>query len=90
MPSTQPPEVRVFIEVNPGEPDLALRNRLNRVFAPAGGQAGVYCGNETLPFEAWSATGADPGSVHVEGVPPSAQIVAWAAALLGVPAAAAV
>jgi hypothetical protein len=75
----------------PGEPDLALRIRLggNRVFAPAGGQAGVLCGNATLPFEAWSATGADPGSVHVEGVPPSAQIVAWAAALLGVPAAAA-
>ena len=70
----------MFIEVNPGEPDLALRNRLNRVFAPAGGQAGVYCGNETLPFEAWSATGADPGSAHVEGVPPSAQIVAFFAA----------
>ena len=71
-----------------GEPDLALRIRLggNRVYTPAGGLAGVLCGNATLPFEAWSATGADPGTERVEGVPSSAQIVAWAAALLGIPA----
>jgi hypothetical protein len=70
----------------PGEPDLSLRIRLggNKVYAPAGG-GGVSCGNTTLPFEAWAATGADPGTVLVEGVPSSDQIVAWAADLLGVP-----
>ena len=70
----------------PGEPDLGLRIRLggNKVYAPAGGGS-VSCGNTTLPFEAWAATGADPGTVLVEGVPSSDQIVAWAADLLGVP-----
>jgi hypothetical protein len=73
-----------------GEPDLALRIRLggNTVYAPAGGLAGVLCGNATLPFEAWSATGSDPGTVHIEGVPSSELIVEWAAALLGIPPAA--
>ena len=70
----------------PGEADLSLRIELggNTVYAPAGGRAGVQCGNQTLTFDAWVATGADPRSVLVEGVPSSAQIMAWAAALLGI------
>ena len=57
----------------------------NTVYAPSGGRAAVTCGNETLSLEAWVATGVDPGTVLVEGVPPSGQIIAWAAALLGLP-----
>jgi len=70
-----------------GEHDLALRIRLggNTVYAPAGGFAGVLCGNATLPFAEWAATGADPGTMLIEGVPSSAQIVEWAATLLGIP-----
>ena len=65
---------------------MGLRIELggNTVYAPPGGRAAVLCGNETLDLEAWVATGADPGTVLVEGVPPSAQIIEWAAALLGI------
>ena len=70
-----------------GEADLALRVALggNTIYAPAGSRAGVKCGADVLDFDAWVATGADAGSVFHNSTPPSADIVAWAAALLGIP-----
>ncbi len=54
----------------------------NSILAPAGnGSASVRCGAETLNFEAWAASGSDPGTT-LGSVPPTAVIVEWARALL--------
>jgi hypothetical protein len=54
----------------------------NTILAPEGnGSASVHCGNETLSFDAWVATGSDPGTT-LGAVPPSALIIEWARALL--------
>jgi hypothetical protein len=58
----------------------------NSVFAPPGaGTASVLCGRATVSFEDWVASGSEPGST-LAGVPPTAQIIEWARALLSIPA----
>ncbi len=70
------------------EPGPALGARIvlanNTVLVPPGsGSGGVRCGNQTLSFAEWGATGSDPGTT-LGGVPPTAQIIAWARALLSI------
>lgn len=55
----------------------------NTVLAPAGATASVRCGNATLGFDTWMATGSDPGTT-LGAVPPTAVILEWARDLLGV------
>ena len=48
------------------------------------GTASVRCGAATVGFDEWVASGSEPGST-LAGVPPTAQIIEWARALLSIP-----
>ena len=57
----------------------------NSVYAPPGaGTANVLCGGVNVSFENWVSSGSEPGSVLAD-VPPTAQIIEWARALLSIP-----
>jgi hypothetical protein len=62
---------------------IVLEN--NTVLVPPGSNASVRCGGAVLTFEQWMATGSEKGT-KLGAVPPTAQIVAWARALLGMAA----
>lgn len=75
-------------------PGATLANQIvlanNSVYAPPGaGTANVLCGGVNVSFETWVSSGSEPGSVLAD-VPPTAQIIEWARALLSIPERAAV
>ena len=59
---------------------IVLEN--NTVLVPPGSNASVRCGGAVLSYDEWMATGSERGTT-LGTVPPTAQIIAWARALLG-------
>jgi hypothetical protein len=56
----------------------------NSVFAPPGATtASVLCGGKAVGFAEWAASGSEPGT-RLADVPPTAEIIEWARALLSI------
>ena len=73
-------------DCRPG-PSLASQIILanNTLLAPPGsGTGSVKCGDRTLSFSEWLASGSEPGTTLGE-VPPTAEIIGWARSLLSIP-----